>query len=122
MSTFTIDYFIDRVGIDMRENHDWVDNSLERRWGTTQYNAAFQEYLDTMEPLSLNDLLVDEGYVSYSTPFFGLAYDFEMEADIVSQDFHYYENDSYEISDCFYRSIDYNDTQDNNIMVDILRE
>ena len=81
-----VDYIIDRVGIDMRENHDWVYNSLEHRYGTTQYNAAVQEYMNTMEPYCL-DVVPPEAndeYVSYTTPFFGLTYDFAMEAECLS--------------------------------------
>ena len=138
MSTVTIDYFIDRVGIDMRENYDWVDDSLERRYGTTQYNSAFQEYINMMEPLNVGELLVNDGYVSYTTPFFGLSYDFEMEAasDSTNSEYHQdvQENGGYdygnhvddnyhhEMSDRFYRILEYNSEEDIIMFGDIFRE
>jgi hypothetical protein len=74
----------------MRENHDWVDNKLERRYGTTQYNLAIQDYMNTMEPFDIFDNVNnDNDYVTYTTPFFGEAYyncDLDNEFEIEEED------------------------------------
>ena len=81
----------------MRENHDWVDNKLERRYGTTQYNLAIQDYINNMEPFDIFDNInYDNDYITYRTPFFGEAYyedstdnEFAIEDNIMDNDEEY---------------------------------
>ena len=84
INTFAANFF------NMRENHDWVDDKLERRYGTTQYNLAIQDYMNTMEPLDIfNNVNYDNDYVTYTTPFFGEAYyncDLDNEFEIEDED------------------------------------
>ena len=68
--------------INMRENYDWVDDKLEMRYGTTQYNIIMNDYINTMSPLEPFNDLMNNTYVTYNTPFFGQVYlntDNEME-------------------------------------------
>ena len=77
MTSTPINHFVN-----MRENHDWVDDKLERRYGTTQYNLAMQDYINGMEPYDIfENVNYDNDYVTYTTPFFGEAY-YNIDCDI----------------------------------------
>ena len=97
-STIIVNTFL----FNMHENHDWVDNKLERRYGTTQYNRAIQDYITTMEPLDIfANINYMNDYVTYATPFFGEEYyncdldnEFEIEDNRNQMDFEEEEDDN----------------------------
>jgi hypothetical protein len=82
--------------VNMRENHDWVDNKLERRYGSDQYNLAVQEYINTMEPFDIFDNIdSDNDYITYRTPFFGEAYyNYSVENELLIEDYDNYRKDA----------------------------
>ena len=75
-SAIVVNFVTNNYFFNMRENYDWVDNKLERHYGTTQYNLAVQEYMDTEQSSFdiFDNINHDNDYVTYTTPFFGEAY------------------------------------------------